>query len=84
MDFKYGDKIILKTESVINAIKMGYTEAFVKEIMAVIAFESNSYYIKHISSDWQKNLPLGGILKYRLATERELKLNKIKKMFINE
>lgn len=40
------------------------------------------YRVKY--NDSFKNLYVGGILKYRLATERELKLDKIKKMFINE
>lgn len=84
MNFNYGDKIILKNDCAIKAIKMGYTEAYVKEIMEVVAFDSNSYYIKQFSSDSLRNLPLGGLLEYRLVTRNELKRYKMKKIFINE
>jgi hypothetical protein len=84
MDIKFGDKIMLKKECAVDAIKMGYSEAFVKEIMEVIGFDSNSIYTVQIDSDTLRNLPIGGLLEYRLATDNEIKLDVMKKMFINK
>jgi hypothetical protein len=65
-------------------IREGENPAFANQIMEIVRINHKTIYKVKYDVDSFKNLYVGGILKYRLATERELKLDKIKKMFINE
>jgi hypothetical protein len=84
LKFNIGDKIILKKESAIHLSKAGRDTDFANEIMEVIRTDNHTIYRVQINSGLYKNLYIGGLLEYRLATDNELKLDKIKKMFIKK
>ena len=84
MDFKIGDKIILKKEKAAYAKSIGYPDAFTKEILEIEEIDSKNMYTAQNDLHYFRQFRIGGTFEFRLATDNELKLDKIKKMFINK
>jgi hypothetical protein len=84
MKFKVGDTIILNEETELyffyKRTDIEYTEKIMKIegkfLSAVVCIDVNTNSYEYIETS--------DMYAYRLVTEKELKLNKIKKMFINE
>jgi hypothetical protein len=77
LNFKAGDKIILTKESIT------YTSSFAKEVLEVISIDSKMMYTVEKGYLF-RDFRISGLLKFRLATENEIKLNKMKNMFVNK
>jgi hypothetical protein len=84
MAFKIGDRIVLKKESVKHLSEVKQNAEFANGIMEILSINYHTIFRVKNDSGLFKNIYVGGILEYRLATDSEIKLDKIKKMFINK
>jgi hypothetical protein len=81
LDFKVGDKIILIKESTTYSPRSGYTSNFSKEVLEVASIDSEVMYTVE-KGYLYRNFRIDGLLEFRLATESEIKIDKIKSLFI--
>jgi hypothetical protein len=78
VEFKVGDKIILKEEKRILLLKGGYDSNFTEQILEVKIINSISIYAAEINSNY---VQIRDAINFRLATESEVKRNKINYIF---
>jgi hypothetical protein len=81
MTFKIGDQIVFTDE-----FKEVYNEDLKRENFLNIVFIISSIYEKYIYVSLDGITPIGTHLKedFRLATEKEIKQDKLKNLFINK
>ena len=78
MEFKIGDKVILKEEKRILLLKGGYDLDFVEQILEVKKINSMSINATEIHSN---SFQIRDKINFRLATDSDIKRNKIKNIF---
>lgn len=76
MTFKIGDKIILKKE-----VEMYSMIAWAEVILEILEVNFDGSYKIRILPNLDRKLIMKRVPDYRLATEREIKIDKIKKIF---
>jgi hypothetical protein len=83
LGFEIGDKIMLKKESITYSSRSGYASSFAKEVLEVISMDSKIMYTVEKGYLF-RHFPIERMLEFRLATENEIKINKMKNMFVNK
>ena len=78
MEFKIGDKVILKEEKRILLLKGGYDLDFVEQILEVKKLDRISIYAAEIHTN---SFQIRDAKNFRLATDSDIKINKIKNIF---
>ena len=82
MIFKVGDKIILKKEAEISLKKTHGRIAWAEYILEILEIDSDDSYMIRIFPGLDRKLYKERVPDYRLATDREIKIDQIKKMFV--
>ena len=83
MIFNVGDKIVMKESSIRSIMQVyGYNEHKVKQVMEVAKVNVDGSCVIKLKLNVDKIIPFRSI-HYRLATDGEIKLDKIKKIFIS-
>jgi hypothetical protein len=76
MTFKIGDRIILKKE-----VEMYLMIAWAEDILEILEVNLDGSYKIRIRPNLDRKLVMKRVPDYRLATEREIKIDKIKKIY---
>ena len=86
MIYNVGDEIILSEEQVLSLIKYYDTNrALAEGVMKIIEISHRNYYMIEVVRSFPKEniiLTLKGTKNFRLATNSEIKRDKIKKIFV--
>lgn len=82
MLFNVGDKIVLTESSMQSIMKVyGYNDDAANRVMEVAKVNNNGSYVINLKLNVNRIIPFKST-HYRLATDNEIKRDKIKKMFI--
>ena len=83
MEFKVDDKVVFSEEIVLYTMEhYRYSESDARQVMEITRIKPNGFLVVEIKSNVNKTIPFGNKENYRLATESEIKIDEIKRMFV--
>ena len=83
MEFKVDDKVVFSEEIVLYTMKYyRYSESDARQVMEVTKIKPSGFHVAEVMSNRNKTIPFGNKENYRLATESEIKIDEIKRMFV--